>query len=972
MDRTESKSAPLHSRSSRQIATRSLSGKPPSTTVYGPRAPSGGSWGTPVNSSRTGTTTATDRMTRATTAALRTESQDEIVTKLVDFAEELAIKTWNLMMLGDLGEGRALLASIEEPEVPDFVKIERLAKKSRQKTQPTDADAPSPSRPGSHSTHSHPSADTKRTPNISLIAAAQETLDPHSTKYPESVSRRGSKWNVTFSRKESVAADSREKQQSVSGGAPSVPKTPSDLKDYMRSASMARLSQTKLQLRNTSKAESTGTARTRSVGSAKAVSFSPNGRSRSSATAKMRAKKLKNEIMMQISMHERMERDKHLESVYELLEQKRKEYHDAVALEVMERAAKSKMRRAVAEEQHDINLKRELKKKEQARLVSILHLSLNASFIFKLPTVLVNKDVINKRHSLMAPFKAKPSRKLQTEKESNFTKSQANVPVTPNPALEGNGGLMPGGGDITNGRRKSALYVDPMLMMVRQGSTVGLNVSEIPLSRTRTASSFNIPSVASEAKLELSIPVPNAAVVSQPSSLEVYVPAKTGEIGLVPISATRTRNPGSMERKSKQRTAQKWPMKRRSRVKEALEPVSNIEDNRLKLPALTSLDREIVTLDKSSVFWDASVAPSANVKWEKHHEKYSVMADAAARNKQLTVKLLRAVEHGHKRQQSIFNYSDGMTSRTARGSFTDSQPNANQDVLPAPTGTSTPTVAPKITVNANPSTLAPLDETAQQPPTDTVELVKLRHTILSASRKSSVLIAGATASASTRAPTRTPMKSALKKPEVAITDVAPKQDAIPIIGHEHNEAAAPVASIVQPTTVVEDAKAVVVEVLPEFVLPPEPAQQEAHETELDHPLLENETHVLEAETVTKQQLSEPILTPETTAPCDISTAPHPEPSNTVETTSEIALADKKVPVIPIFWEPGTGTVSSRAISCIGGAAAAEEEQPRVVSKKLPIVPLKMDDLFSSEESQVLRVAEGQLHRQMKWINTICK
>ncbi|KAJ3246999.1 hypothetical protein HDU78_005650 [Chytriomyces hyalinus] len=960
MDRAESKSAPLLSRSSRQIATRSLSGKAPSTTEYGPRAPSGGSWGTPVNSSRTGTTTATDRMTRATTAAFRTESQDEIVTKLVDFAEELAIKTWNLMMLGDLGEGRALLASIEEPEVPDFVKIERLAKKSRQKTQPTDAEAASPSRPGTHSTHSHPSADTKRTPNISLIAP-HESLDPPSAKYPESASRRGSKWNVTFSRKESVAADG----EKLSGAA-SVPKIQTDLKDYTRSASVARLSQIKLQQRNTSKTESSGT-RTHSVtpGSAKAVSFSPNGRSRSSAIAKMRAKKLKNEIMMQISMHERMERDKHLESVYELLEQKRKEYHDAVALEVMERAAKSKMRRAFAEEQHNINLKRELKRKEQARL-----------------------DAVNKRHLLMAPFKGKPSRKLQIEKEKNFTKSQTNLPASwagsligpalaHNPALEGNGGLMPGGGDITNARRKSALYTDPMLMMVRQGSTATLNVSEIPLSRTRTASSFNIPSVSSEAKLELSLTVPNATVVSQNSSLEVFAAVKPGETGSVSLSATRERDAGSTEKKSKQRTPQRWPIERRSRVKEVLEPVSNIEDNRLKLPALASLDREIITLDKSSVFWDASVAPSANVKWEKHHEKYSVMADAAVRNKQLTVKLLRAVEHGHKRQPSMFNSSDGMTSRTARGSFADTRPNPTHAVLPAPaiTTASTLTVAPKITANANQAILAPFDE-AVQPPPDSAELVKLRHTILSASRKSSVFsagIKGATASASPAPTTRTPMKSALKKPEVTVTEVTPKQHIIPIINQGSNETTVLAASIALPIIDVVEAPVVVVEVLPESVQPPESVQQEAHETTVDPSLHhENETHALEVEIATTQQHTESVPTPETTAPHDISALPHPEQSSQAETTSEVSSSDKKVPLIPIFWEPGTGTVSSRAISCIGGAIAAEEEPPRVVPKKLATVPLKMDDLFSSNESQVLRVAEGQLHRQMKWINTICK
>ncbi|KAJ3378357.1 hypothetical protein HDU84_007632 [Entophlyctis sp. JEL0112] len=58
------------------------------------------------------------------------------------------------------------------------------------------------------------------------------------------------------------------------------------------------------------------------------------------------------------------------------------------------------------------------------------------------------------------------------------------------------------------------------------------------------------------------------------------------------------------------------------------------------LPALTSLDREITSLDQSEVFWPSTIAPPTNVKWERHHEKFSMMAEAAQRRKETAGKLL--------------------------------------------------------------------------------------------------------------------------------------------------------------------------------------------------------------------------------------------------------------------------------------------------------------------------------------------
>ncbi|KAJ3017162.1 UNVERIFIED_CONTAM: hypothetical protein HDU68_011818 [Siphonaria sp. JEL0065] len=83
---------------------------------------------TPNNSSAT----ATERMTRATTGAMRTDSQELIVVKLVDFAEELATRTWELMANGELSEGMALRAHIDGgPDFPEFVIREKELKKQQ-------------------------------------------------------------------------------------------------------------------------------------------------------------------------------------------------------------------------------------------------------------------------------------------------------------------------------------------------------------------------------------------------------------------------------------------------------------------------------------------------------------------------------------------------------------------------------------------------------------------------------------------------------------------------------------------------------------------------------------------------------------------------------------------------------------------------------------------------------------------------
>ncbi|KAJ3346255.1 hypothetical protein HDU83_003253 [Entophlyctis luteolus] len=78
---------------------------------------------------------------------------------------------------------------------------------------------------------------------------------------------------------------------------------------------------------------------------------------------------------------------------------------------------------------------------------------------------------------------------------------------------------------------------------------------------------------------------------------------------------------------TQRRNKQKW---RNSRTKKTVS----------LLPALTSLDREITSLDQSEVFWPSTIAPPTNVKWERHHEKFSMMAEAAQRRKETAGKLL--------------------------------------------------------------------------------------------------------------------------------------------------------------------------------------------------------------------------------------------------------------------------------------------------------------------------------------------
>ncbi|KAJ3050709.1 hypothetical protein HDU99_008595, partial [Rhizoclosmatium hyalinum] len=158
-------------------------------------------------------------MTRATTAAMRTESQDEIVAKLVDFAEELATKTWQLMADGELSEGMALKAKVDKgPSFPDFVVEERERQRlSVEQTEEHDGFYSSEFQSGDVSQQLSPHTGSSATSSHKRTA---QTSPKHTSLTTSTAieARRGSqKWAVTFEKPESLKTHGELRPKSARG-----------------------------------------------------------------------------------------------------------------------------------------------------------------------------------------------------------------------------------------------------------------------------------------------------------------------------------------------------------------------------------------------------------------------------------------------------------------------------------------------------------------------------------------------------------------------------------------------------------------------------------------------------------------------------------------------------------------------------------------------------------------------------------
>ncbi|KAI8622100.1 hypothetical protein BC830DRAFT_874254 [Chytriomyces sp. MP71] len=526
---------------------------------------SGGSFGTPFN---TDSTPATERMTRATTAH-RTDSQDEIVTRIVDFAEELAVKTWNLMKMGELSEGLGLLASVEDPEMPDFVKIERRAKESMRNkyAQLGDEDFPS-SRPRAQSAHSFVSAESTRaaaaafaqgkpirtphssTPSATIMVPVEMALAPQGKSIAIGVARRGSKWNVKFTEGEAETGELQARSPRFADAASHIGSKVDFATDSLAVGSVLTIDTTRSSSFLDEKID---------AGSRRSPSFpSPRrmgSRSRSAAEAKMRARRAKREMMMLIDLHERMEREKHLMSIHELLEQKRKEYHESVVQETIEKSAKSKARRAYLEAQHVLITKHD----EEVRKLE-------------------REEKLKKRHQFMTTLRSgtrvaegskanyfKQFKPLLDDTASRKSSLHALGPTLLFPESQGQS-LVPAVNDF--GRKLSMLSIAP-----DEGGN-------LPKSRTLQAVSAS-----SKRQVDGDLTSVQEVTISSPEHDQ-------------PIQKPR-------------RIVSKYGISVHPKsVKPALQILSS---NRLILPMLASLDREIISLDRSAVFWEPSLAPPLNV-----------------------------------------------------------------------------------------------------------------------------------------------------------------------------------------------------------------------------------------------------------------------------------------------------------------------------------------------------------------------
>ncbi|KAJ3296323.1 hypothetical protein HDU79_007007 [Rhizoclosmatium sp. JEL0117] len=564
-------------------------------------------------------------MTRATTAAMRTESQDEIVAKLVDFAEELATKTWQLMADGELSEGMALKAKVDKgPSFPDFVVEER----ERQLSPHT----------GSSATSSH-----KRTAQTS----------PKHTSLTTSTAieaRRGSqKWAVTFEKTESLKTHGELRPKSARGSI-SVADRAMLLNGAGRnpSAISAQNSrQTSFMTDVSSLASQSGAENSAKVTKGRRSS-SANAARAAAMEAKIKAaKKARRETARLLDMQEKAERDKELLCIYELLEAKRKEYHDGVVSDIMEKSQKARMRRYELEAKHAENVKHEEEIKKQKRDEAISKIRQRA-----------DKYTLTRRHKKdTRNFKQYPEDTTvppPAHRKLSFIGVANVVAAVISMSRRGSGNAKENGENGETGtdgvarqasdtflENVSALPVQPLPhppLISRPSSSNGPNWvvtkpsvakrSSVLKSKPETPKESLIQEVKPDDQIDETEKIQTEAVEENVQLSSKVKPVRPPVKGLA-RSNKQVYKPQGMG---------KVGAGRRGRHSVILKPPP-------ALPPLVSLERAIVSLDTSTVFWDKNLSPPINPQWEKHHEKYTTMAEAALRRKNLSLKTMRLTGH---------------------------------------------------------------------------------------------------------------------------------------------------------------------------------------------------------------------------------------------------------------------------------------------------------------------------------------
>ncbi|KAJ3203384.1 hypothetical protein HDU82_006625 [Entophlyctis luteolus] len=261
--------------------------------------------------------TATERMTRPGT--VRTESQEIIVEKLVNYAENLAQKTFDLMMSGELGEGSALKASIQgTPDVPEFVSVERSMRNRSSGSQPSNR---------MHAATPPASENSGPSLQIELDSESDVLLDLQAKSFPQLLTESRRHSPVLTAKNLSIISNSRSRRASIMVDVANSSKLSSDTLTPTKGVSFVKLKQ---------------------------------------------SKKEKREAARLLDFYDKQKREKELLIIYGLLETKREEYHESINKEILEKSVKSRNRMLQLQAKHAEYIKRMKEKNELSQQVSLL------------------------------------------------------------------------------------------------------------------------------------------------------------------------------------------------------------------------------------------------------------------------------------------------------------------------------------------------------------------------------------------------------------------------------------------------------------------------------------------------------------------------------------------------------------------------------------------------------------------------
>ncbi|KAJ3138821.1 nucleolar pre-ribosomal-associated protein 1 [Physocladia obscura] len=515
-----------------------------------------------------------------------TESQDLIVNKLVNFAQELAQKTFDQMKSGEFSAGMALKAAVQrDPDLPDFVKLEKLERLERSRTASSSKrENELPNTITDDLGAEDTTAITNLASNLSTPKSRRSSKiivgDGKNSHY---INRGSQKWSVKFETCATNNGAANFTGIEERAGAFSFVKTDAAVTTTTALATTTRgeLTMAEVSGRRLSERNSTMTA----VFSGRAISTSVGRGGVGGTGTKLRAVR---RAKRDADIHERALREKELLSIYELLETKRAEYHESIAKVIFEKSEKSKNKRVQCEEKHAQILKSEQEKQRIAKLATIIN----------------KAEKKRQEHLKPALHLKRKERKAESETSSKPLFSHENV-------------------SKCNNEHGS----------MRLATTAATSLSETFANHSRAKSAIKSPTF--ELSAIISSDTSKSSLTKIEKDEQFFLQQEKEEkcataVATAPAAKARINSAVFLEIPDQ---AELLDMpKRKSFLKSKRLKSQRVEKptkSLLVLPVLASLEREITTINLSSV------------KWQKHHEKHSVMADAALRRKKFTAKYLR-------------------------------------------------------------------------------------------------------------------------------------------------------------------------------------------------------------------------------------------------------------------------------------------------------------------------------------------